>query len=451
MSFPAAGHPKTAARLAAIHALTSIDAGQIRSLSLADAPDESRGFGRELLSGTLRLRSRLDWTLAPLLTKDLEKLDPPVRAALRLALYERLVMGTPLPALGNEYAGLMRVEKLTSATGFVNAVVRRLPAEWRASTPPRESAQFLATEFAHPRWLVKRWLARLGPEACAALLEANNRTPSLCLRVNTAKATRESVLASLVGRGVAAKAGVLSPQSIVVESGGDPALWPEWRAGLIIAQDEAAQLVALLAAPAPGALVVDAASAPGGKTTHLAQFMGDSGRIIACDVAPGRLKLVRENAARLGQRSIETRGGDFKVLAGALLGELTPRGADLVLLDAPCSGTGTMRRRPDAKWRKRPEQIVELVALQRELLDAAATLVASGGSLVYSTCSLEAEENENQIDAWLAANPQWVKVPVIEVSRSDEANIVTEAGYLQTWPHIHNCDGMFAAKLRRAV
>jgi 16S rRNA (cytosine967-C5)-methyltransferase len=172
-------------------------------------------------------------------------------------------------------------------------------------------------------------------------------------------------------------------------------------------------------------LIVDCAAAPGGKSTHLAQLMENTGKIIACDLSVGRLKLVCENAARLGIENIETHAGDLRQLAPSL-----PR-ADLVLLDAPCSGTGTLRRRPDAKWNKTPQQLTELVLLQRELLKAAASLVKPGGVLVYSTCSIEPEENENQIEWWQNQHPAW------------------HAQTRSTLPHRDGCDGMFAARLTK--
>jgi len=281
----------------------------------------------------------------------------------------------------------------------------------------------LATLYSHPEWLVARWLERLGREECEKLLQFNNGIAPLSLRVNSLRSSREAVLASLLARGLQAREGLLSPDAVIVENAGDPTSWPEWEAGEIIAQDEAAQLVARLAAPLPGQTIIDAAAAPGGKTTHLAQLMNNDGKIIACDVGAGRLKLVCDNAKRLGVSMIETRAGDFRELAQTL------PVADMVLLDAPCLGTGTLRRRPDAKWSKTPAQLEELVVLQRELLESATALVKPGGVLVYSTCSLEPEENEGQVAWWLGQDPN------------------RQATWKSTLPHRDGCDGMFAARL----
>ncbi len=422
-------HPKTAARQVALRALVRSESNDMVAPDFRDLDISVRPFARELYSGTQRQRGRLDWTLAPLLSKPLSKIDAPVRAALRLAAYEKLVLQTPPHGFVGEYAGLMRDERKTSAVGFVNAIARRIPENWRDL--PADLPQSLAIEFSHPQWLVQRYLKTLGKEETRRLLEANNARAPLCLRANTLKVSRDELLKRLPN----ARAGLLSPEAILLD-GGDPTRLPGWDAGDFFVQDEAAQLVAHYAAPRAGESVLDCAGAPGGKATHCAQLMENRGRILSVDIAPGRLKLVRENAARLGISIIGVRTADLRAFEGEL--------ADVVLLDAPCSGTGTLRRRPDAKWRKTPQSLAELVTLQRELLDAAAKQVKPGGVLIYSTCSLEPEENGEQARAFtrrsgwpIEAAPAWMK------------EVTTEAGWLQSWPHRQGTDGMFAAKWRR--
>jgi 16S rRNA (cytosine967-C5)-methyltransferase len=429
-------HPKTLARRAALRALVASEREEFSPENFSSVDTAVRPFAREIYSGTLRYRARLDWTLAPLLKKPLEKLDPPVRAALRLALYEKLALQTPDRALANEYTELMRGAKLKSATGFINAITRRLPAEWREAVG--NEAQRLSIELSHPRWLIKRYLERLGPDETTALLEANNQVAPSCLRVNTLKSSREKLLSEIPG----STPGELSPDAIYLERGDVTGL-DQWKNGQLFAQDEAAQLVALLAAPKSGDFVIDCAAAPGGKTTHLAQIMGNRGRILALDSSPLRLLKVKENAARLDISIVEARAGDLRVVGP----ELAQWGsfADVVTLDAPCLGTGTLRRRPDAKWRKTPEQLQQLLQLQSELIDCAALLVKPGGVLVYSTCSLEREENEGQIEAFLARRDDFS----VERAPSTFGAAATSDGFLNTWPHRHGCDGMFAARLKR--
>lgn len=434
MTSALAVHPKTAARRAALRALVSSEKSELVAPDFSLVETAVRPFAREIYSGTQRWRARLDWNLAPLLSKPLGKLDAPVRAALRLAIYERLEGHTPPHALASEYAGLMRGEKLASATAFVNAITRRLPDSYR-DTPPQLAAR-LSVEHAHPQWLVERYLKRLGADETAALLQANQTRAPLCLRVNTLETSRESALHELQNAGIAARFGALSPDALIIDEGLDPTRLPAWNRGELFAQDEAAQLVAHFANPQPGNRVLDCASAPGGKSTHLAQIMENRGEIVALDLAPGRLKLVAQNAARLGVSIIQTRAVDARSF-------VDEHGFDLVLLDAPCSGTGTFRRRPDAKWRRTPEAIRELVKLQRELLDATARLVKPGGALVYSTCSLETEENDAQARAW-SERFGWQLIALSGATSTPE-------GWAQTWPHLHGTDGMFAAKWTRPL
>ena len=329
-------HPKTAARQLALRALVKSESHDLVAPDFRELDEGVRPFARELYSGTQRQRALLDWTLAPLLSKPLAKLDAPVRAALRLAIYEKLVLQTPPHGFVGEYAGLMRDERKTSAVGFVNAILRRLPDAWRAL--PVDLPQRLAVEFSHPQWLVERYLKTLGEGGAAALLRASNERAPLCLRANTLRVSRELLLKRWPG----ARPGLISPDAIVVEAS-DPTRLDGWDDGDFFAQDEAAQMVAHLAAPRAGDRVLDLAGAPGGKATHCAQLMENEGRIVSIDIAPGRLKLVRQNAARLGISILETRAADVRALAPDLAR------ADVVLLDAPCLGTGTLRRRPDAK------------------------------------------------------------------------------------------------------
>jgi 16S rRNA (cytosine967-C5)-methyltransferase len=443
-------YPRTAARRGAISALVQLERDDTVPGIVLDAlqlAPESLPFARELVSGSLRQRALLDWTLFPLLRKPLQKLDAPVRAALRLAAYERAFLHTPAPAVANDYAEAMRAARVTSAVAFVNAVARRLPDEPRAAPDMEKNAvRHLSIAFSHPEWLVQRWLDRFGFDGCRDLLQANNSIAPLTLRVNSTRATRDAVRQTLSEREIVVRDGAHSSDSLIVENAGSPLSWPEWQKGEIIAQDEAAQLVSLFAAPVTGQTVIDAAAAPGGKSTHMAQLMEGSGQIIACDAAPGRIKLVTENAHRLGFRNIKTQIGDFRQLSAKL------PAADMVLLDAPCLGTGTFRRRPDARWKKDKKQLDELVALQRELMEAAIGFIKPKGILVYSTCSLEPEENEDQIRAFLDRHPDWqVAAPPTQFGGSPLEALVTHRGFLQTLPHRDGCDGTFAARLQRSA
>ncbi|HEX8552737.1 MAG TPA: 16S rRNA (cytosine(967)-C(5))-methyltransferase RsmB [Abditibacteriaceae bacterium] len=427
-------HPRTAARRAAIEALVAVE----RDGAVLNAALERGGsapFARELAAGVMRNRALIDWTLASLLKKPLEKLDAPIRAILRCACLERAWLQTPPQAVGNEYAGLARALKLSSASGLVNAIARRLPDTPRTPPSEKKAALHLATKFSHPQWLVERWLKRLGFDECGTLLEANNQRAALAVRVNDLKTSRDEVRSNLAALELNVRESELSPLALLVEDAGSPLNWPQWTLGEVIAQDEAAQLVSIEAAPQPGQTVLDLCAAPGGKSTHCAQIMKNEGRVVACDVAPGRVKLITQNAERLGLSIIEPRTADA-------LAVNEPQ-ADVVLLDAPCLGSGTLRRRPEARWNKTPEQLCELVGLQRALLTAAARLVKPGGILIYSTCSLEAEENSEQAAWFLTKFPDWRGEP-----QEFLPALRTPEGWLQTWPHRDGCDGMFCARFR---
>ncbi len=427
-------HPRTNARREIVRALVASEKPDFSPFAWNDLDPTVRPFAREVTAGVWRQRSKLDWTLAKLSEKPLDKLDAPVRAALRAMLFERLELGTAPHALGSDYAELMRTFKVASAAGFVNAVARQMPDDWRAL--PKQIAFRFSIEFAHPLWLVERYLERLGEIETRALLQANQTRAPFDVRANTSRTTRDELLARFRVDGIEASATPHSPDGVRLSGVSSPESLPGWNDGLFLVQDEAAQLVGALARVPENGLVIDCASAPGGKATHLAA-RAPNAQVLACDSSAKRLELVAHNAQRLRLRNIETRAGDWKSLAPTLAGR-----ADLVLLDAPCLGTGTLRRRPDAKWRKTPAQLSELVALQRELLDAAATTVKVGGVLLYSTCSLEPEENAEQALAFEARHPGFERIVF------PDSAIVTD-GFLQTAPHRSATDGAFAAQWRR--
>lgn len=430
-------HPRTQARREIIRALVASEKQDFTPFSWGELDPSVRPFAREVTAGVWRWRSRLDWTLMPLLQKPLDKLDAPVRAALRALTFERIELRTAPHAIGSDYAELMRTFKVASATGFVNAIAHKVTDSWRDL--PKQTAFRLSVEFAHPLWLVERYFEQRGEEETRALLAANQTRAPLNLRVNESLVSRDGLLAQLQEAGVEAHSTPHSPIGIRVEGASSPERLSGWDKGLFLVQDEAAQLVGALACVPDQGLIVDCASAPGGKATHLAA-RAPQARVLACDSSAKRLELVAQNARRLKLSNIETRAGDWLTLAPMLLDQ-----ADLVLLDAPCLGTGTFRRRPDAKWRKTPAQLAELKALQARLLDASAQTVKVGGTLLYSTCSLEGEENREQALAFEARHPQFERLYSQLPQNSDT---ITD-GFLQTAPHLFSCDGAFAAQWRR--
>jgi 16S rRNA (cytosine967-C5)-methyltransferase len=413
---------------------------------LAARPAAARdvALATELVYGTLRWQRYLDWILAPHSRRRLDALDPRVRVLLRMAAYQVVFLErVPAFAAVNDAVTLARGRGARGAPEFVNAVLRsfaRRGRREREPAPPPDPVDALATRCSFPTWLAARWVARYGTEDAHALMLALNARPPLTVRTNTLKITREALAARLRDHDRASTATPHAPEGLVLTPGsGPPAAWPEFREGLFTVQDEAAMLVSRLLAPAPGETIVDACAAPGGKTTHLAQLMENRGRVLALDPQPGRLDRVVETAARLGAAIVETRPGTVEARAREHAGA-----CDGVLVDAPCSNLGVVRRNPEVKWRRRPEELAASAARQRAILAAAATMVRGGGRLVYATCSLEPEENDDVVRAFLESRPDFAIDPPASFAPALAAD-----GVLRCLPHRHGTDGFTAVRFRR--
>lgn len=392
-----------------------------------------RAWAQELVYGTFRLRGRIDHLLGALVKGGVDALEPDVLDVLRLGAYQLLEMGSVPPyAAVSQSVELVREAGSPRAAGLVNGVLQNLRRKGPTIRFPADAAGELATRGSHPRWLVERWIAAFGEDGARGLVDADNRRPELYLR--PVGLTAAEAVERLAAAGIAAETVAWSPDSVRVPP---PATAAEALAAVpAVVQDPAAALVVRYAAVPAGATAIDLCAAPGGKAVGMAET---AARVIAADVSPRRLERVAQNVARLGlEHRIET------VVADAREAPFAP--ADVVLLDAPCTGTGTLRRHPDGRWRVTPEDIAALAALQAELLDAAAALVRPGGWLVYSTCSVEAEENDVQIDAFLARTPGFAPDPPAAMPEG----VVDDAGRLRVLPQRQGADGAFAARLRKA-
>jgi 16S rRNA (cytosine967-C5)-methyltransferase len=440
------------ARAAAARVLERVETGR----ALADRALEqalSRGvfaprdaaLVTELVLGTLRWQRALDWRLAPHSRRPLERLDPPVRVLLRMTAYQLLFLErVPAFAAIDDAVTLARARGPRGAAGFVNAVLRSLAtAAAREPAPADDPIEALATRGSCPTWLARRWTARYGREDAARLMAAMNERPPLTLRANTLRLPREALRERLLREeGIETRAGRWAPEALIVErGGGSPAAWRAFVEGALAVQDEASMLVAHLLGARPGETVADVCAAPGTKATHLAQLMGDRGRVIALDASAARIALVDEAARRLGLTIVETRAGAVETLAPDL-GET----CDRVLVDAPCTSLGVLRRRPDAKWRRGPGDLADAARRQASILDAAATLVRPDGTLVYATCSLEPEENEDVVAAFLGTHPGFRSDPP-----DDFPLALGTDGVLRCLPHRHGTDGFTAVRLRRRL
>jgi len=432
----------TEARGAAAEVLTDLRAGELLDGSFerrtARLDPRDRRWTRELVFGMLRRRSWFDALLDDRVRGGLAKLDPDLIDLLRLGAYQLLAMGSvpPYAAIG-QTVELAKRRHGIGASKLANAVLRRLDRERDALVvaTPEDPVEALALEYSHPRWLVARWIARWGANETRQLLEANNREAPLVARPY--HVVREQLEAMLESAGVTVGDAPLVSDSLVLTGGvGAMTELGAFKQGLFHLQDPASTLVTRYAAIPAGARVADLCAAPGGKALELART---ASVVYAGDASYTRLARVRENVRRLDASNVIPFVGDARFPA--------VNGMDAVLIDVPCTGTGTFRRHPDSRWRLRVSDLAVLPAVQRSILRAAATAVRPGGLLVYSTCSLETEENDAQIESFLSDNPEWRLEPPPEGA---VPAAVLDAGRLRVLPQRHGTDGAFAARLRRA-
>jgi 16S rRNA (cytosine967-C5)-methyltransferase len=442
------------ARELALRVLVKVESSEVRAKELLDeqlkrnllSPEDS-GLMTELVYGTVRALARLDHTLSKVCHRPLESLSPWVRNDLRLAIYQILDLDrVPDSAAVDTAVEMAHGFGHEGIVKFVNGVLRevcRLKNENKLPPLPLDPVAALAIETSHPQWLAEQWTQRWGFERARELLLANNQAPPLTLRSNPLKITRAELLAHLLAAGYHAEACLYSPQGIKVRGGGDVRRMPGFSEGHFFVQDESSQMVACLLAPKAGWQVADVCAAPGGKSTHLAELVGPTGHVWAFDRKAQGLEKLATSARRLGltQLSWEVRDGLFP--REDLLGTL-----DAVLLDAPCSGLGVLRRRVEARWQVKPEAPRQQSDRQLALMEASCRLLKVGGILVYATCTLAEEENEEVASRFLNKHADFAFERA--AGRLPEP-LVTRDGFFRAWMGQEGMDGFFAARMRRAA
>lgn len=405
-------------------------------------PEDGR-LCTQLVYGTLAWQGRLDHHLGRLLRRPIEHLDSGVRAALRLGLYQLLFLDrVPAYAAIDTSVSLLRSQH-AGMRGLVNAVLRKAAAgpHTLALPPAADRIRRLAVEWSHPVWIVERWAAAFDDDDLVALLCADNQAPPTAVRVNPNRATVEAVMAELSGDVPEVRAGRWASSAVVVERGGVSAAARAHAEGRVSFQSEASQLVVDLLAPDAGMRILDACAAPGAKTTAIAERLAARGAVIALDPRRSALGRLGIEAGRLGLSGVHAVTGDAR-----LPPLRTP--FDAVLVDAPCTGLGTLRRHPELRWRRRPEDVLRLAALQRAILHQVAPLVRPGGILVYAVCTLTREESEDVITDFLAAHPRFGVEPGQRIVSERARELFDSDGCMRTLPSRHGVDGFFAVRLR---
>ena len=445
------------ARTAAFTALRDINAGRLdlpaalAHVRPALQDERDRALATDLVTGTLRWQGQLDHLITEFSKRPLSKLDFEVLQILRLGAYQLTHLDrVPAAAAVNDAVAMTRRARKTSAAGLVNAVLRaisrsthRLPLPLRP--PEGDALTFLEIALSHPRWLAARWLARHGFEATERWETFNNTAAPLTIRVNRLKTTPGLLVRALAEHGVEVEPARYAPDGLIVKIG-NPLRTPLAGSGLFFLQDEASQLVALLAAPQPGMRVLDTCASPGGKTTALAAMADDRAHIVAADVRSARVQLLRETVVASGTRSVRMIQADLEA------GLPFNAAFDVVFVDAPCSGLGIVRRDPDIRWRRRESDLAPLASAQLTMVRHAADTVRPGGRLVYSTCSSEPEENDAVVAEFLKANEKFQAVDLrAEKPAHFEAiaPVLDDAGFLRTTPDKHGLEAFFGAVMRR--
>jgi len=416
----------------------------IAQLPETDLSREDRALTQELVLGVLRWRGLLDHLIEQYAKRPIARFDIKVLIALRLGLYQlRYLSRIPQSAAVNESVNLVKRARVTSAAGLVNAVLRSAARliDQPVGTDVSDAAKRASIELSHPAWMLERWRTMIGDDEMHALALANNSPAAQSFRINTLRFTVADAIEQLAAEGVIARESEFAPGAFVAESGPGSSIANAAERGLIYLQDQASQLVSLLLDAKPGHRVLDLCAAPGSKSSHIAALTEDNAHIVSCDIHAHRLATLRSTCGRLGVSSIDAVALDATQALPFVEGSMM---FDRVLVDAPCSGTGTLRGNPEIKWRLKLEDIEKLATLQLSLLKNASSAVAEGGRLLYSTCSLEPEENEAVIQEFLDGN-----APFRVIQPDVRGDLLAGGGFVRTFPHRHGSDGFFSAVLEK--
>jgi 16S rRNA (cytosine967-C5)-methyltransferase len=418
-----------------------------QKLKSSNLSRRDKAFVTELVNGTLRNLGTLDWIIKRFSNQRLDKIPDKVLDLLRLGTYQ-LVYLENIPAHASVFETVAIAKKLfhRGIASFVNGLLRNIEREKNHLPWPSEEKdpiKYIVLRYSHPGWLVKMWVDEFGVAETKNLCQANNQPRDISIRVNYLKTTPDKLVESLTKKGWWVKKGHYLTEALIVGDTGDISELAEFKAGYFSVQDEGSMIVSHIVSPKPTETILDACAAPGGKATHLAELLNNNGLVISMDINESRLKLVEQTARRLGTNIVVTVKADATQLSTIMRNPVHK-----ILVDAPCTGLGVLARRPDARWRKTPEQIQELAKLQFKLLDSAAPFVKTGGALIYSVCTITKLESEEVIERFLREHPAF-RLGDVTPYLPEELKKDVKEGMIQLLPHKHGTDGIFIARLER--
>lgn len=418
-----------------------------KHLKNASLKTVDRAFVTQLVYGVVKNKSRLDWIISKYSNTPIRKMSYWVLNILRLGIYQIIFLDkVPQSAAVNESVKLARKYGHKRISGFINAILRNITRANSEDLIPsnKDEIEYISTYYSHPKWLIEKWVRDYGKDFTTKLAKKNNENPEVTIRTNILKASRAELMELLQNEGMKAEKGKWCPEAILLKNTSNIEESTSFKKGLFQIQDQSSMLVAHILDPKEDQLILDLCSAPGGKTTHISEKMGNTGKIIARDIHSHKLDLMEKNNERLGISNIKLERFDALELDSNLIEK-----ADRVLLDAPCSGLGIIRKKPDLKWNKRLEDIEDIIALQYRMLENATKYLKKDGILIYSTCTINPDENLNIIKKFLNNNTNFKLVPIDPFSPKIKEHSEIEKGYLQTFPHIDDIDGFFICKLKR--
>ena len=407
-----------------------------------------RSFITEIVYGTLKWRLKIDNAIAQLSKVRQDKISVPIINILRLGIYQIEFMDkVPPSAAVDECVKLAKKYSNIGAAKYVNAILRNYIRNHDDITYPKKEEniiKFLSVFYSYPEWLVEKLVQELGPLFTEEFLKASNSVPALTVRVNNLKTDKKSLIKKLSQSGIEASDSQYISDALILKNVPGIESMEEYRKGYFSVQDESSMLAALILSPKPGEFVMDVCSAPGTKSTYIAELMENKGTILSGDVSINKLKLVDENAKRLGINIIRTINSDASKTKSEYLGK-----ADRLLIDAPCSGFGLMRKKPEIRWNRALDDIQEIEALQEAILNASSKYLKIGGIMVYSTCTVLREENLDMVHRFLNNNRNFIMEDITDLIPDKLRKENCRNGYLELYPNVHGIDGFFISRLKR--